>query len=58
MIFDDLSALLHMGGHGLFVWGSYALALAVIVFNVVQPLFLRRRVIAGNRRRLVREEQQ
>ena len=27
-----------MGGYGLYVWGSYAVAAAILLFNVVTPL--------------------
>jgi heme exporter protein D len=35
--FDDF---VHMGGYGLYVWGSYGLALAVLV---IEPLLAARR---------------
>jgi heme exporter protein D len=38
-----------MGGYADFVWSSYALAAAVLVFNVVLPLLRRRSVLAALR---------
>jgi heme exporter protein D len=35
-----------MGGHGLYVWSSYGLALAVVLFNVVAVSLARRRFLA------------
>ena len=33
--FESIQALIDMGGHGLYVWLSYGIGLAVIAFNVV-----------------------
>lgn len=33
-----------MGGYGLYVWGSYALAAVILVLNVVAPLRAHRQV--------------
>ena len=38
MYFDSFSELLDMGGHGLYVWICYAIALAILLFNIVSPL--------------------
>ena len=48
---------LHMGGYAGYVWTSYALALVVLIANVVQPLLQRRRLfatLARKRRRSAR----
>ena len=39
------SEFIHMGGYAVFVWPSYALALVVLVANVVIPLQRRKQVI-------------
>jgi heme exporter protein D len=47
----------HMGGYAVYVWTSYALTLAVLLFNVVMPLLQRRRLfalLARKRRRAAR----
>jgi heme exporter protein D len=43
-----------MGGHGLYVWSSYGLALAILLGNVVVPLWRRRRFLIAAHRRLRR----
>lgn len=56
MSFDSFSDFLSMGGHGLYVWLSYAIAVAVVVINIVLPTVSRRQLFADARRRLRREE--
>ena len=49
MHWNSLEEFIHMGGYGLYVWGSYAVTLAVMVAEsrfVAQRL---RRALAGNR---------
>lgn len=46
-----------MGGHGLYVWVSYATALLVIIYNVVAPMRSRRQFIIEQARQQRREEQ-
>ena len=36
--FDSLSEFLAMGGHGPFVWISYAISLVVMIYLVISPL--------------------
>ncbi len=50
-MFDDLASFFHMGGHGLYVWSSYVIALLVFTWNVVQPIRRRRQVMAEHHRR-------
>jgi len=38
--FENFEAFLAMGGHGLYVWVSYGMALLVILFNFLWPLHL------------------
>lgn len=54
MSFDSLQAFAAMDGHGGYVWSSYALALAVVVFIIVTPLRRRRRFLAEQASRLKR----
>ncbi|EAR60547.1 heme exporter protein CcmD [Neptuniibacter caesariensis] len=56
MSFESFSDFLAMGGHGKYVWMSYAIALAVIVFNIVGPLLQKKKVISDLARRLRREK--
>ncbi len=36
MNWNSLSELIHMGGYGLYVWGSYAMVAAVMILEVWQ----------------------
>lgn len=54
MNFDSFRAFIEMGGHGFYVWLSYALALAVVVYNTMAPLVRRRRFLAAQRGRVRR----
>ncbi len=53
--FESLSDFIHMNGHGLYVWLSYALGLAIIIGNVLQPLMKRKSLIQRLARRMRRE---
>jgi len=37
MYFDSLEALLHMDGHGAFVWSAYLITCAVLVLLLLAP---------------------
>lgn len=56
MSFNSFSEFLSMGGHGLYVWLSYGLGLAVILINVILPRLQRNRLLVEQKRRLRREE--
>ncbi|KDE40596.1 MAG: heme exporter protein CcmD [Nitrincola lacisaponensis] len=58
MSFDSFSDFIAMGGHGLYVWSSYALGLAVLLANIISPIMARKRLIAEQLRRIRREEAQ
>jgi heme exporter protein D len=54
MYFQSLDALLHMDGHGAFVWSAYLITAAVIAVVLVSPGRRRRRLLrqfAGEARR-------
>ena len=55
MAFEDFASFIAMGGHGLYVWTSYAVAALVIVFNLTSPWREKRRVQASISRQLRRE---
>lgn len=46
MQWNSLQDFLHMGGYGLFVWGSYAMALLVMVAEPVLAQRRHRRALA------------
>lgn len=58
MSFDSFSEFLAMGGHGFYVWSSFALGLIVLVGNVVLPMLERKKLMAEQLRRIRREEVQ
>ncbi|QFU76087.1 heme exporter protein CcmD [Halioglobus maricola] len=37
MYFDNFAHVLHMDGHGVYVWAAYGITLAVIVLMLVLP---------------------
>jgi heme exporter protein D len=43
MQFDSFTELLHMGGHGAFVWSVYFITLVVVIGNVLIPLRQKKR---------------
>ncbi|MFZ5723935.1 MAG: heme exporter protein CcmD [Pseudomonadota bacterium] len=55
MIFADLNDLLHMGGHGVYVWTTYAAAVLLLVWLVAMPLLRRRRLLADVARQARRD---
>jgi heme exporter protein D len=55
--FESFAEFIDMGGHGLYVWLSYAIALVVIVINIVNPLMHKRHIFTEQARRLRREKQ-
>ncbi|WP_299204762.1 heme exporter protein CcmD [uncultured Amphritea sp.] len=57
MSFESFAAFIDMGGHGLYVWMSYAIALVVIAVNIVNPLMQKRQIFSEQARRLRREKQ-
>lgn len=55
MAFESFADFLAMGTHGPYVWVSYGLSLAIIVWNVVQPWQLRRRLMREQAAQLKRD---
>lgn len=49
------SEFFNMGGYAFFVWTSYALALVIVVANIVSPLMQRKKIIARIKRAVKRE---
>lgn len=54
--FDGLSDFLAMGGDAAFVWGSYGVFALFIVWNLLQPMRERRRLLRLLKARRVRDE--
>ncbi|WP_461536379.1 heme exporter protein CcmD [Spongorhabdus nitratireducens] len=55
MAFEDFASFIAMGGHGLYVWTSYAVAALVVIFNLVGPWREKRRIQASISRQMRRE---
>ena len=49
MYFDSFSSLVHMDGHGVYVWSAYGIGMAVIAYNVIVPLLLRKKFCVVSR---------
>ncbi len=58
MAFESLSQFLAMGGHGLYVWLSYGVGLAVLIINWKLPGLRRRQVVREISQRIRRENAQ
>ncbi len=50
--FDSLSSLLAMDKHGFYVWLAYGLTALVVVWNLVQPVVMRKRLLKEQAKRL------
>ena len=55
MSFASVGDFIAMGHHGVYVWTSYGICLAVLVLNVALPIMARRRYLQQEARRLRRE---
>lgn len=55
MIFANLDDLLHMNGHGTYVWAAYGVTITGLVLQVLLPLLARRRLLLDIRRRAQRD---
>ncbi len=51
----NLNEFFHMGGYAAYVWSSYAIALVVLLANVVAPIRQRRKLFTQLARRVRRE---
>ncbi|WP_454911025.1 heme exporter protein CcmD [Stutzerimonas chloritidismutans] len=56
MNFLSFADFIAMGNHGVYVWTSYGISLAVLILNVALPALARRRYLQDEARRLRREE--
>lgn len=55
MVFANLDELLHMGGHGPYVWVSYGVSVAALAWLLVAPLLRRRALLRDIARRARRD---
>ncbi len=56
MQFESFSAFVAMGGHGLYVWLSFAITLLILAYNLISPCLTERQLKQQLRRRLRRQE--
>ncbi len=54
--FTSFTEFLQMGKHGLYVWLSYGIALAIFIYNIVSVILLKRAFFMKAKRQLRREE--
>ncbi|WP_438362347.1 heme exporter protein CcmD [Marinobacterium sedimentorum] len=54
--FESMADFIGMGGHGLYVWLAYGIALVILLLNVVQPLRQTRQLLNQQARRVRREK--
>ena len=45
MSFNSFSEFVQMGGHGLFVWTAYGIAIAVLGYNIINPVVMHKRFV-------------
>lgn len=57
MYFDTFADFVDMGGHALYVWLAYSIALVIVAFNVISPILRKNQFMTEYRRRLKREKQ-
>ena len=53
--FSSFSEFLQMGGHGVYVWLSYTIALLVVIYNIVSIRLKKRNFFIQSKRRLRRD---
>lgn len=56
MNFESFSDFIAMGGHGLYVWISYGVALLIFVANIVLPVIKKKEIVKKHVQRLKREK--
>jgi heme exporter protein D len=54
--FESLQAFIEMGGHGLYVWMSYGIGAAVILYNVMSAASAKRNAEQRARKYVRRQE--
>lgn len=54
--FHSFAEFLAMGKHGFYVWLAYGLAALVVLWNVLQPMLQRRRLLKQQAQQLRREK--
>ncbi|WP_062269562.1 heme exporter protein CcmD [Endozoicomonas arenosclerae] len=52
MYFESFASLIHMDGHGMYVWPTYGIGLLIIAYNIISPLRARKRIVAQIQRQV------
>lgn len=55
MQFESFNEFIDMGGYGPFVWAVYGIGIAVLLYNVILPILLERRLFTEHLRLRERE---
>ncbi len=45
MVFNTLSDFIIMEGHGVYVWSAYGVALLVVLYNLLTPVIVRKKLV-------------
>lgn len=56
MQFSSLNEVLHMGGHGGYVWAAYGITLVVLAANILGPIIKRKALLKELQQGITREE--
>jgi heme exporter protein D len=56
MYFENFAALINMDGHGVYVWASVAVTLAVMLWLVIAPLISQGRLLKEVSRDIQRQQ--
>jgi|TARA_B110000967_G_scaffold2386_1_gene2538 heme exporter protein D len=56
MYFENIAALINMDGHGVYVWTSVAVTLAVMLWLVIAPLISQGRLLKEVSRDIQRQQ--
>lgn len=57
MYFDSFQELLHMAGHGVYVWSSYAITFVCVAGLIIYPLRRKQKAIAAIKQRQLFEQE-
>ncbi|MFZ5755950.1 MAG: heme exporter protein CcmD [Pseudomonadota bacterium] len=55
MVFENMDQLLHMNGHGAYVWASYGVAVLALIALVVMPVLRQKKLLADIARQARRD---
>lgn len=57
MYFESFAGLLHMSGHGVFVWASYGITAICLILAVVYPLRRKQKLLSVIKQRRLFEQE-